>query len=502
MLWYLYWDIVEMSDDPDRWYGDFGDREEMISWIRLGFELDQHALHLPRVLRGVCRDLNIDGSEVQRRLIRLSKPSIMVKTEIAEWGMAVIVGAEYYTKKLRRDRELVIALRPEPNPQWLIRQKQIIAGIDFFLDNLFVPTTAPSDLIGAQLRNQAHVNWGRQGGPRPRPPEILYERALPRAAFLGDSGTMLESQCPSSQRRRSKSTLRRPSVNGFDDEHPPVPGNGNLQTLSEERRRSTASLDDLTSFANRMNAQMTNQMDALAGTLTDRLAQLREDIMRYLRDQEHPIDETAAVEYGEQIHSSGPANVLDSLEPQRERPRQIEQPEDPIDVRSHLHYRGRLSQAARKRNAKFEDVQSTSPLIQKFNGHHSFLDFPPPPVPASHHRRNCSTDVDIQTRGSAIGSFNPYSSTVTNGYSKSQAHTAAFRNVSPSQYSPTSESGFEQGPAALGRSSRILPRRPRREEYQIIHPETEASGTVAEGNWTYGQARKNRARLSSLDQYQ
>lgn len=491
MLWYLYWDIVDTPHDPDKWYEDFGDREEMVCWIRLGFELDQNPQQLPHVLRGVCRGLDIDGSEVLRRLVRLSKPGMMVKTEIAEWGLAVIVGADYYMKKLKRDRDLAIALQPEPDPLWISRQRHIVNRIDFFLDNLFVPTSQPADINAAHLKNQAHMEWGRLGGPRLNPPLVWYERALPRTAFGSDFGIAPEGRRPLSRGRRSISISRLRS--GIDHERPPIPGDGSLQNLCNARRRSTASLDDLTSLANRMNAQMANRMDALTGTLTERISQLQDELIKQFRSQLH-LPDTART--GERAIMSGHAPFPDLVHAGQNPQEHHLLPLDDSMAQNHLFYRGRLSQAARKSKAQFDDVQA-SMWMPKPNQDGNFVDSHwPPSIPSKHHSRQTSrSGLNLQTTDdSGLGTSDTSESAITNGKGKSDVYISAMGNVSPSHYSPTTWSDAEIGAAALNSKGPAspAPRRPRREDYQIDHLKLVKHGGLAgESCWSYAPSGTN-----------
>lgn len=480
MLWYLYWDIVDMPDDPDKWYEDFGDREEMVNWIRLGSELEQNPQQLPHVLRGICRELHINSMEVLRRLVRLSKPGIMVKTEIAEWGLAVIVGAEYYMQKLKRDRHLATALQPEPDPRWISGQMRIVNRIDFFLDNLFVPSSQPADTNATHLKNQAHMEWGRLGGPRLNPPLVWYERALPRTAFGSDLGTTSEPRRSSSRGRQSISISRTHSKT--DDERPPIPGDGSLQNLCDASRRPAASLDDLTSLANRMNAQMANRMDTLTGTLTDRISQLQDELVKQFRSQLRlPNVPTARTE--EPVHANGHRDFPDQFQPDRSsRERQILPLDDPM-AQNHLFYRGRLSQAVRKREAQFRESQSPM-WMPRQDEHGNFVDSGwPPPIPSKHHSREISqsSGLNVHTTDDFWrGASDISNSVVTNGKGKSRAYRNAPPDVSLSQYSPTAWSDAETGATASTCSGAVqsLPRRVKREEYQIDHLRLVKSGRI------------------------
>jgi len=121
----------------------------MVRWIRLGHELEHRAHQLPRVLLSrECKDLGVDGNDVQRRSIRISKPELMVNTEIADCNWAVIVGPEYYSMKLKRDRDLANALRPEAKSQWTTIREEIVDQINLYLQKLR-PPTAQTDIEAA-----------------------------------------------------------------------------------------------------------------------------------------------------------------------------------------------------------------------------------------------------------------------------------------------------------------------------------------------------------------
>ena len=283
LLWYLYWDIVEMPVDSEYWYKDYGDQEEMFGWIRLGYEMDQFGLQSPRGLQRICTELGIDVEDVRRRLMRISKPRAMTKTEIAEYGMDVIMGASFYIRKLSKDKALVIGLQPEPHTRWTRTQSRIFDQLDLYQETLLQPAIQgvfpqrPGNLIAAQRRDKARTDWNRLGGIRPLPSPSIYQRVL--SPSCPDSG--FDSREPQSSRFRAREPPSRPRfADNFPDEQPNID-----RKLIDSQRRSPLPLDDLANLANRMNTQMTMNLDALASTLMDRLSQLQDEIIRQLRDQ-------------------------------------------------------------------------------------------------------------------------------------------------------------------------------------------------------------------------
>jgi len=79
--------------------------------------------------RKICIELRIDTHDVRRRLMRTSKPKVMVKTEIAEYEMDVTVGAAFYISKLSKDRVFVGGLQPDLHTRWARIQSQTLTNV-------------------------------------------------------------------------------------------------------------------------------------------------------------------------------------------------------------------------------------------------------------------------------------------------------------------------------------------------------------------------------------
>jgi hypothetical protein len=285
MLWYVYWDIVEMPVDSEDWYKDYGDQDEMFGWIRLGYEMDQFGLQSPQGIRKICAELGIDVADVRRRLTRMSKARVMTKTEIAEYGMDFIMGASFYMRKLSKDKALVNGLQPDPHTRWTRVQSQILGQLDLYQETLLQPAIQggllqrPRNIISAQRRNQARTDWNRLGGVRPLPSQSIYQRVLSPSG--PDSGS--DSKKPHSSNSKARESASRPRfADKFPDEQSKIVVD---RKLNDSLRLPSVPLDDLTNLANHMNTQMTTKLDALASTLIHQLSQLQDEIIRQLRDQ-------------------------------------------------------------------------------------------------------------------------------------------------------------------------------------------------------------------------
>jgi len=205
----------------------------------------------------------------------MSKPKAMTKTEIAEYGMDVTIGAAFYIRKLSKDRALVKGLQPEPHTRWARAKSQIFDQLDLYQETLLQPAIQgvflqqPGNLITAKLRDKLRTDWDRLRGVRPVPSQSIYQRILP----------------PSVPDSRSVSR-EPPSCPRFADEFPDEQHNIAVNRKpSDSTMGSNLPLDNLTNLANCMDTQMTAKLDALAGTLMDRLSQLQDEIIRQVRDQ-------------------------------------------------------------------------------------------------------------------------------------------------------------------------------------------------------------------------
>jgi len=256
MLWYTYWDVVEMP-------------------VRLGYEMDQFGLQSPQGIQRICAEMRIDVEDVRRRLTRMSKPKAMTKKEIAEYGMDVTVGAAFYKRKISKDRALIKGLQPEPHTRWARTQSQILDQLDLYQEILLQPAVQgvflqqPGNLIAAKHRDKLHTDWDLLRQVRPVPFQSIYRQVLPPS----------DSDCGSV----SKEPPSRPRfADKFPDEQHDITVNRNL---NDSPIGSILPFDDLTNLVDSMNTQMMESLAALASTLMNRLSQLQDEIIGQVRDQ-------------------------------------------------------------------------------------------------------------------------------------------------------------------------------------------------------------------------
>jgi hypothetical protein len=196
LVWYLYWDIVDVADQGCKWYQQLP-LDTIHSWIRLGHELRQHcsvvprnhAVALPSGLQRACDTLGINEGDVCQRLMRLSNRDAMVKSEIAD---IQLLGDDFENRlRLRRkftaDRIIASVLRPISNTSFEQKREQIVKRIDDYMTLEVLPKLHPEryvvppakNVAEAKERDQVRAVLGKQGTFRlAHPPQDVYEFAL------------------------------------------------------------------------------------------------------------------------------------------------------------------------------------------------------------------------------------------------------------------------------------------------------------------------------------
>ena len=228
--------------------------------------------------------------------------------------------------------------------------------------------------------------------------------------------------------RRSISISRLRNASDINKGYVLDSANDGLQNTKNARRLTTASLDDLTNLANHMNAQMANRMDALTGALTDRIEQLQDELVKQLRSKLNVADSFSTDVEG-QMATNGQSWLLDPMQ-------QIQK--DAANIQNHLHYRGCLSQVARRRDTEFDNSQSLTHSLPNVNGQSAYDgSFYTRPMLSPVGNQTSGSTLNFQTMGKRfLGESGGYDSTSRSGNELEQMHEISQAGPSPSQYSP------------------------------------------------------------------
>jgi len=141
IIWYLYYDIVEMPRSPTQWYDEFP-LIQLEGWIQLGHDLGQENAALATGLAHACHKMALNYTNVQDKLIRFSSWVRMAQTETAEAGGTSIESMNKIREILESDRRLLEGLRPGKDDQRRGRQATIIARTVAILGLIVLPTLA------------------------------------------------------------------------------------------------------------------------------------------------------------------------------------------------------------------------------------------------------------------------------------------------------------------------------------------------------------------------
>jgi len=147
LVWFFYFDIVELPDSPNKWFGHIPTMD-MKGWISLGrFFKNTNGEDLMMVnLDSICLQLNIRTAHVLECAVELADPNQMCWTRMA----AAIQTARHQRKDEAQTLEavqhicyetrgLISALRPAPGTTFPIWQRRILERLGDFVDVVIHP---------------------------------------------------------------------------------------------------------------------------------------------------------------------------------------------------------------------------------------------------------------------------------------------------------------------------------------------------------------------------
>lgn len=157
IVWYLYYDVVEMPRSPGQWYNELP-LSQLQGWIQLGHDLGQSKMVLAKGLASTCHRMALNYTDVQDRLSRFSSWERMSQTETAEVGEHNIEGLNRIREILECDERLVKGLHLSNGGSWRGRQATIAARVSACLDLLVLPALAKESHRAERIRRTKTVD--------------------------------------------------------------------------------------------------------------------------------------------------------------------------------------------------------------------------------------------------------------------------------------------------------------------------------------------------------
>ncbi|KAF2417249.1 hypothetical protein EJ08DRAFT_703450 [Tothia fuscella] len=201
LIWYIFWDVVQVPDDPQTWYDSSVSQESMHSFIGLGhllrLESRRHKIEYPRNLLSCCQALGLDVHDVRKRLIRIGSREEMAASEIADIPLG---DYKAYAKKLQWDKELTLKLRPDSGSRFLVFRHQILDRIeeyDHFIIRPQLDRTGyrlPSPVNSEEWQDRTNIRNAFRAlhDPRPvEPPLEIYSHTYQTATVANNGYSLL-----------------------------------------------------------------------------------------------------------------------------------------------------------------------------------------------------------------------------------------------------------------------------------------------------------------------